>query len=58
LELFSFMWGRQIVYGKWIFVLYVQCEARSQMGGDGGNSPPLNSESCTKHFQVNLAFDV
>ena len=32
-------------------------QARNQSGGDGGNPPP-NSESCTKFFQVNQAFDV
>jgi len=35
----------------------VMKEARSQGGVNGGNFPP-NSESCTKNFQVNQAFDV
>jgi len=30
---------------------------RVAKGGNGGNFPP-NTESCTKYFQVNQAFDV
>jgi len=37
---------------------HARYQARSQGGVDGGNCPPPNSESFTKNFQGNQAFDV